>query len=69
MASHLNQAPLSSVAAMKVYVFLDSLPDVVYDESTLTSFLNQVILASGLPPAALHIRVTVWPWRIVSPSM
>lgn len=33
------------------------------------SYLYQVISANGFPPAALQTKVTVWPKRIVSPSM
>ena len=35
----------------------------------LYSYLYHDISANGFPPAALQTKVTVWPSRIVSPSM
>ena len=67
--SHLYLALLSSVLAIKEYVLLDALPEVVYDESTLMPFLYQMISANGFPPWAVQTKVMVCPNRIVSPSI
>ena len=37
--------------------------------SFFLSYLYHEISANGFPPAALQTKVTVWPRRIVSPSM